>query len=293
MARRVSPTERIRAEIHDLFAGDVDLGSVLEQVARMSVQLTFQSVLEEIVCEELARDRYERRSADSPEGHRNGFQPPRTIKTTLGPVKLQRPKLRGTHSALCEQLFGTGVSRTNAVETLVIACWVRGLSDRDIEAMLEETFGEDAKISRSAASRICRRLRTEFDAWRRRDLSDARIDYLFVDGSYFKMHPKAKAEPVLAAWGIDTCGKPVFLGLSAGGSESTDAWQSFLQDLKDRGLRAPLLVVSDGGAGLLSAIELCFGQSLLQRCLIHRYERRSKTRTPEPVGRNGRKREHS
>ncbi len=270
MAQRVSPTERIRAEIHDLFAGDVDLGAVLEQVARMSVQLTFQSVLEEIVCEELARDRYERRSPDSPEGHRNGFQPPRTIKTTLGPVKLQRPKLRGAHSALCEQLFGTGVTRTNAVETLVISCWVRGLSDRDIEAMLDETFGEDAKISRSSASRICRRLRTEFDAWRRRDLSEVRIDYLFVDGSFFKMHPKAKAEPVLAAWGIDTCGKPVFLGLSPGGSESTDAWRGFLEDLKDRGLRSPLLVISDGGAGLLQAIELCFGQSLLQRCLIHR-----------------------
>lgn len=270
MAHRVSPTERIRAEIHDLFAGDIDLGSVLEQVARLSVQLTFQSVLEEIVCDELARTRYERRSPGSPEGHRNGFQPPRTIKTTLGPVKLQRPKLRGASSALCEQLFGQGVTRTNAVETLVISCWVRGLSDRDIEAMLDETFGEDAKISRSSASRICRRLRSEFDAWRRRDLSEVLIDYLFVDGSFFKMHPKAKTEPVLAAWGIDTCGKPVFLGLSPGGSESTDAWRDFLEDLKDRGLRAPLLVISDGGSGLLSAIELCFGKSLLQRCLIHR-----------------------
>ncbi len=270
MAPRVSPTEAIRARIHDLFEGDVDLASALEQVARLSVQLTFQSVLEEIVCEELGRDRYERRREDSPEGSRNGYQPPRTLKTTLGPVELRRPKLRGAASALCDRLFGSGVARTNALEALVVSCWVRGLSDRDIEAMLVETFGDDASLSRSTASRICSRLKAEFDAWRRRDLSAVRIDYLFVDGSFFKMHPKAKAEPVLAAWGIDTDGKPVFLGLAPGASESTDAWRGFLDDLTGRGLRPPLLVIADGGPGLLAAIEVCFGRSLLQRCLVHR-----------------------
>ena len=88
MAPRVSPTERIRAQIHDLFEGDVDLPEVVEQVARLSLRLTLQSVMEEFVCVELDRDRYERREEDSPEGYRNGFQPPRTIKTTFGPVEL-------------------------------------------------------------------------------------------------------------------------------------------------------------------------------------------------------------
>jgi hypothetical protein len=60
VAARVSPTEAIRAEIHELFASDGELLSVLEQVARLSVRLTFQSVVEEIVCEELGRDRYQR-----------------------------------------------------------------------------------------------------------------------------------------------------------------------------------------------------------------------------------------
>ena len=51
---------------------------------------------------------------------------------------------------------------------------------------------------------------------------------------------------MLAAWGIDTDGKPVFVGLASAASESTDAWDDFLADLKGRGLRAPLLGVSDG-----------------------------------------------
>jgi hypothetical protein len=61
VAPRVSPTEAIRAEIHELFASDGELLSVLEQVARLSVRLIFQSVVEEIVCEELGRDHYQRR----------------------------------------------------------------------------------------------------------------------------------------------------------------------------------------------------------------------------------------
>jgi hypothetical protein len=63
------------------------------------------------------------------------------------------------------------------------------------------------------------------------------------------MHLKARAEPVLAAWGIDTDGHAVFLGLGPGAAESTDAWRGFLEDLADRGLGAPLLVISDGGKG--------------------------------------------
>jgi len=37
-----------------------------------------------------------------------------------------------------------------------------------------------------------------------------------------------------------------------------------------RGLRPPTLVVSDGGAGLIGAVELVWPASARQRCLIHR-----------------------
>jgi transposase-like protein len=74
---------------------------------------------------------------------------------------------------------------------------------------------------------------------------------------------------VLVAWGIDTCGKPVFLGLGPGAAESTDAWRALLADLIDRGLQAPLLVISDGGRGLCAAIECSLPASLHQRCTVH------------------------
>jgi putative transposase len=173
----------------------------------------------------------------------------------MGSVELQRPKLRGTDQAFCSRLFGAGVTRTNALESLVISGWVRGLSDRDIEAALAEVLGPEAALSKSTVSRICSAIREEFAAWRARDLSEVRLDYLFLDASHFKMHPGAPAEPVLAAWGIDTNGKPVFVGLAPAASESTDAWDDFLVDLTERGLRAPLLGISDGAAGLTGAFD--------------------------------------
>lgn len=270
MSKRVSPTERIRAQIDELFASERDLASILEDVARLGVRLAMQAALEAEVTEALGRAPYERRGDDSPAGSRNGWQPPATVKTTMGPVELSRPKLRGTDEVFCSRLFGVGVTRTNALESLVISGWVRGLSDRDIEAALAEVLGSEAALSKSTVSRICGAIHDEFKAWKTRSLAQVRLGYLFLDASHFKMHPSAPAEPVLAAWGIDVDGRPVFVGLAPASAESTDAWDDFLANLVARGLRAPLLVVSDGAPGLLAAIELHFGASLRQRCVIHR-----------------------
>ena len=84
------------------------------------------------------------------------------------------------------------------------------------------------------------------------------------------MHPGSPAEPIPAAWGITTDGKPAFIGLAPGTGESFDAWHEFLTDCKDRGLHSPLLVISDGAKGLIAAVEQAFPAALRQRCLIHR-----------------------
>jgi len=61
----------------------------------------------------------------------------------------------------------------------------------------------------------------------------------------------------------------VFVGLEAASSESSDAWEGFLAELGERGLRCPLLVISDGAPGLIGSIEHTMGAALRQRCLIH------------------------
>jgi putative transposase len=164
------------------------------------------------VTEFLGRERYAK-AALTPEandGMRNGYSPV-TVKTTAGPVTLQRPKLRGTTEKFASRLFGEGLTRTNALESLVIAGFVRGLSVRDVEATLSDALGPEAALSKSTVSRVCQVIK-----------------------------------------------------------EDHDAWDGFLEGLKARGLKSPLLVISDGAAGLVGAIERAFPQALRQRCLVHR-----------------------
>jgi hypothetical protein len=179
----------LRAEVDELFASGRDLAAILEDVARVSVRLLMQTALEAEVDAFLGRARYQRREQDGPAGSRNGWQPPTTVHTTMGDVELQRPKLRGTDQAFCSRLFGAGVTRTNALESLVISGWVGGLSDRDIQATLAEVLSPQAALSRSTVSRICQRIREEFAAWRARDLSAVRLDYLFLDASHLQDAP--------------------------------------------------------------------------------------------------------
>ncbi len=268
MSTRVSPLERVRADIDDLFASERELGEVLEEVARLGVRLLMQTAIEAEVTEFLGRKRYahgERARAGSRNGHC-----PTTVKTTTGPVTIDRPKLRGTDEVFASRLLGVGVCRTNALESLVIAGFVRGLSVRDVEATLADALGPEASLSKSTVSRVCEAIKDEFDAWKRRSLTDVALEYLYLDGSHFRYHDGARAEPVLAAWGMTTEGRPVLVGLEPGASESTDAWQGFLDNLVGRGLRAPLLVISDGAPGLIAGVELVFPHSLRQRCVIHR-----------------------
>src|SRR5262245_43698916 len=271
MPDRVSPTERVRGHIDERFAQDKQLPEILEDVARLGAQLLMQAALEAEITEFLGRDRYQRAAAceDARPGSRNGYREV-TVKTTAGPVQLSRPKLRGTSEAFASRLFGSHVTETNARESLVIASFVRGLSVRDVEATLAEALGDQAAISKSTVSSVCQAIKEEYQAWAQRHLDGITLDYLFLDASFFRMHPGSPAEPVPAAWGITTGGKPAFIGLAPGTGESADAWAGFLTDLKDRGLASPLLVISDGAPGLIAAIEQSYPKALRQRCLIHR-----------------------
>jgi transposase-like protein len=93
-----------------------------------------------------------------------------TVKTTAGPVTLARPKLHGTAEAFASRLFGSHVTKTSALESLVIASFVRGLPVRHVEATLAEALGDQAAISKSTVSLVCQQIKEEREAWVRRRL---------------------------------------------------------------------------------------------------------------------------
>ena len=200
MPHRVSPTERIRGHIDELFAQDKQLPEILEDVARLGAQLPLQAALEAENTEFLGRDRYQRAAAcaDARPGSRNGYREV-TVKTTAGPVQLARPKLRGASEAFASRLFGSHVTKTNALESLVIASFVRGLSVRDVEAAPAEAPGDQAAISKSTVSSVCQQVKDEYEAWAKRRLDGITLDYLYLDASFFRIHPGSPAEPALAS----------------------------------------------------------------------------------------------
>jgi putative transposase len=166
VSARVSPTDGIRGEIDALFDGSRDLVEVIEDVGRLGARLIIQAAVEAEVEVFLGRARYQRRS-DAPEaraGSRNGFSD-LTIKTTAGPVTVARPKLRGTTERFASQLFGKTVTKSNALESLVIAGFVRGLSVRDVENTLADALGAEAALSKSTVSRVCQAIGDESGSW--------------------------------------------------------------------------------------------------------------------------------
>jgi hypothetical protein len=56
VSKRVTPSERLRAEVDEVFAGGADLATAIEQVARIGARLLLQTALEAILSLGSARN---------------------------------------------------------------------------------------------------------------------------------------------------------------------------------------------------------------------------------------------
>jgi transposase-like protein len=72
----------------------------------------------------------------------------------------------------------------------------------------------------------------------------------------------------LAALGVTDTGQQQLLALRLAAAEATTSWGGLFADLQQRGLPAPLLVVTDGHAGLTKALE-AWPSVRVQRCTAH------------------------
>ena len=259
----IAPSERLRRELEDVIGGAGEELDPIEAIGRLGARLILQQALEEELTDFLGRERYERRG--EPVAHRNGYEAV-TVKTTAGPLTLERPRLRNASQLdFASEIVGKGVARTHALEALVLCSFLRGLS----EAALAETF-EAPMVSKSTVSRICEQARERYRAWCSRRLDDHDLVYLFLDAVYLKLRPDdTPAEGVLVAWGVTLEGRKVLLGLQLGSRESYEDWLDFGRDLLARGARPPALIVADGAPGLWKATRELWPAALEQRCTVH------------------------
>ena len=144
-----------------------------------------------------------------------------------------------------------------------------GVSTRKVSEIVEELCGQS--VSKSFVSRLTEQLDPMVKEWQNRSLSDENDLYLMTDVVYIKIREDNRviSKSCHIAIGIMEDGDREIIGFMIQNEESDDTWSVFFEHLKDRGLKGPLLVVSDGHKGLVSAIRKSFTNTSWQRCQVH------------------------
>jgi len=149
--------------------------------------------------------------------------------------------------------------------------FLAGVSTRTLSMISERLIGR--RISSAEISSVNAELNAAVEAWRRRDLSQESVKYLFIDGVHFHMRAGRSIEivPVLVAIGVTETGQKLVLSLQSGDKESATSWREFFKDLKTRGLdsRKVTLGMMDGLPGLETVFREEFPKAKVQRCQIH------------------------
>ena len=76
--------------------------------------------------------------------------------------------------------------------------------------------------------------------------------------------------PLLVMLGVRRDGQKVLLAVKNMGGETEAAWRHVLEDLLGRGLKAPELLIVDGGKGLEAALASLWSDIPVQRCTVHK-----------------------
>jgi putative transposase len=149
--------------------------------------------------------------------------------------------------------------------------FLAGVSTRTLSMISERLIGR--RISAAEISSVNTELNTAVEAWRRRDLSQESVKYLFIDGVHFHMRVGRSIEivPVLVAIGVTETGQKLVLSLQAGDKESATSWREFFKDLKARGLDSGKVTLGmmDGLPGLETVFKEEFPKAKVQRCQVH------------------------
>jgi len=262
----------MKEEVTALLGGEAGEGASsqapMQGFVRSLARYILQVSIEEEASEFLGRGHY-RRGQRLRLGWRNGYEP-KGVQTEAGLLELAVPQLRATEERFRPKLPERLGNRSIDLEGLVRGMYVRGLSTEDIQELYKEVLGP-SRLSKSTVSRINQQLNGDFETWRKRDVSDLNVMYLFLDGQYHAVRQgSSEKEGVLSAYALLDDGRPVLLHLDIGPRESYDAWLSFLQDMVGRGLKDPLLVIFDGAPGLNKAVKRMWPRAFRQRCQVHK-----------------------
>lgn len=191
----------------------------LETFARGGIQQLLQRVLEEEVDELLGRKKSERRTEESAPGYRNGVGRPRKLALSSGTITVQRPRVSDMEERFASRLLPSFKRRTEEVGALLPELYLHGLSLGDLDLALRGLPGGAAPLSPLSPSSILRlkaEWQEQYNTWKRRDLSDLEIVYLWADGTYVKAGLEKDKAALLVLIGAISNGEKVTLAVESG-----------------------------------------------------------------------------
>ena len=266
-----------------LFLGD-DWFDPLETGVRTRIRGFIEELLETELAAALGRERYERpRRAEARAGgqavigagHRHGHRE-RQLMGTFGPVtvRVPRARLETSEGKIAEWRNATIPAyqrRTKQADALIAGAYFAGTNTRRVRRALAALFG--GAVGKDTVSRVWRKVKGDWDIWNTRSLKDEPIIRLILDGTVVRVRLDKKATSIslLVALGVRQDGQKVLLAVRNMGGESEAAWRAFLDDLVNRGLKTPELVIVDGAPGLEKALAALWSGMPVQRCTVHKH----------------------
>jgi transposase-like protein len=249
-------------------AGTIE--DVLDRLARDGARQMLERALEAEVHEFLGRERYQR--GPDFRGYRNGHGRERTvgIGTWAVPVKVPRVSDVPEGSGFASAVLPKRTRLSMATQKLFARLYLEGLSTGDFEPVFRQLLGETAPLSANTLIRIKDEWEAEYRAWRERPLQNERFLYIWADGIYLGAGLEKENSCLLTLLGARADGTKDLIAMEIGYRESTAAWAEVLRNLRDRGLRAPLVLVGDGNLGIWGAQSEVWTETKRQRCWNHR-----------------------
>jgi transposase-like protein len=204
----------------------------------------------------------------SPErvNQRNGYRP-RGWDTRVGTLELAIPKLR-EGSYFPDWLIEPRRRAERALVSVVAECYVRGVSTRRVEGLVQ-TLGIE-RLSKSRVSEMAKSLDEHVEDFRHRPLEGS-YPFLWLDALVLKSREGGRVVnvAVVVAVGVNDDGKREILGVDVVTTEDGAGWLAFLRSLVSRGLEGVACVTSDAHPGLKDAIAATLPGASWQRCRTH------------------------
>ena len=253
----------------------------IETEVRARARQFIEELLREELDATLARPRYERSQMASNEarigvaGHRHGSRT-RSLTGTFGPIEIAVPRARlsttnGKTTEWKSQALRAYQRRTLAADALIASTYLAGTNTRRVRRALAALF--DGTVGKDVVSRTWRKVKSDWDAWNSRSLTEDPIVRLILDGTVVRVRLDRKATSIslLVVLGVRADGQKVLLAIKSMGGESAEAWRTVLNDLITRGLRRPEFLIVDGAPGLDKAIASVWDGVPVQRCTVHKH----------------------